>query len=167
MAVSTDKASKKIDIIFVFAIITLFAATAFILVLIGAKQYRSVTDSMNKSYEDRTVASYITEKLRQSDTKDAILVEIIDGIQVLSIAATENDVKYTTYIYLYDGYLRELVTTEGSAVSLSGGQEIIAVQRFSPRVVKDSLIQIEVTDTDSNIRTLYFNLHSSSGKEAL
>ena len=66
--------SRKIDTVFVLALITLFAATSFVLVLIGAKQYRYVTNTMNENFEDRTVSSYLTEKIRQYDTEHAIFV---------------------------------------------------------------------------------------------
>lgn len=35
-----------------------FAATAFLVVSIGAKQYHSIADSMTANYETRTVSSY-------------------------------------------------------------------------------------------------------------
>lgn len=39
-----------------------FALTAFILVLIGVKQYKSTANAMNYNYEVRTVTSYLREK---------------------------------------------------------------------------------------------------------
>ena len=40
----------------------MFAVTAFILVLIGIKQYKVTADSMNYNYEVRTASSYLREK---------------------------------------------------------------------------------------------------------
>lgn len=158
--------SKKIDTVFIFALITLFAATSFLLVLIGAKQYRNVTNIMNENYEDRTISSYLTEKIRQNDTRDAITVSSLEGIPALSLKATENGRSYTTYIYYYDGSLRELVATEGSVFTLSSGQEIIQMQGFTPQLVNASLLRAEVTDTNGDTQILYFSLHCNVGKEA-
>ena len=159
--------SKKIDTVFVLALITLFAATAFLLVLIGAKQYRHVTDTMNENYEDRTVSSYLTEKIRQNDTQDAISIVSLDGTTALSLKATEEGFQYITYIYYFEGALRELVVTGNSVFTLASGQEIIELQDFSPELVNDSLLRITVTDTRGNSQELYLPIHCSVGKEGV
>ncbi len=158
--------SKKIDTVFVLALITLFAATSFSLVLIGAKQYRHITDVMSENYEDRTISSYLTEKIRQYDTQNAIEVYELEGIPALSLTATGNNISYTTYIYYYEGALRELVATEGSVFTLSSGQEIIQMQGFTPKLISASLLRAEVTDTNGDTQILYFSLHCNIGKEA-
>lgn len=167
MSIFTDKTSKKIDSIFVLALITLFAATSFVLVLIGAKHYRHVTDVMDTNYEERTVSSYLTEKIRQHDTRDTITITDLENIPALSIRITERDICYTTYIYFYNGFLRELVVTEDSVFSLSAGQEIMELQGFHPKFVDHSLIRAEITGTDGEQNILYFSLHCDTGKEEL
>ena len=52
-----------IDRVFLLALLALFAATAFLVVSIGAKQYHSIADSMTANYETRTVSSYLEEKM--------------------------------------------------------------------------------------------------------
>ena len=158
--------SKKIDTVFVLALITLFAATAFILVLIGAKQYRYVTDTMNKNYEDRTASSYLTEKIRQNDSADDISLVTLEEVTALSIKTQENEVTYLTYIYYYEGALRELVVTENSVFTLSSGQEIMEVSAFAPTFVHDSLLRITITDTQGTSQELYLPIRCSTGKEA-
>lgn len=54
--------SKKIDTVFIVSLFVLFAITAILLILIGARQYRFTADSMNRNYEIRTTSSYLTEK---------------------------------------------------------------------------------------------------------
>ena len=157
--------SKKIDTVFVLALITLFAATAFMLVLIGAKQYRHVTDTMNANYEDRTVSSYLTEKIRQGDLADAISIVTLEGTPALSLVAYEEDLQFITYIYYYEGTLRELLVTPNSVFTLASGQEILELSGFTPILVNESLLHITVTDTRGDVQQLYLPIHSS-GKEA-
>ena len=157
--------SKKIDTVFVLALITLFAATAFMLVLIGAKQYRHVTDTMNANYEDRTVSSYLTEKIRQHDTADAISVVTLEGVPALSLITTEDDLQYITYVYYYEGSLRELVVTANSVFTLASGQQILDLTGFLPVRVNDSLLHITVTDTRGDVEELYLPIHCDTGKE--
>ena len=54
-----------IDRVFLLALLALFAATAFLVVSIGAKQYHSIADSMTANYETRTVSSYLEEKMNK------------------------------------------------------------------------------------------------------
>lgn len=158
--------SRKIDTVFVLALITLFAATAFILVLIGAKQYRYVTDVMNENYKSRTTSSYLAEKIRQNDSKDTITISDLEGVPALTLTTSEEDIQYITYIYFYDGALRELVVTSNSVFTLASGQKIMEMQDFVPEFSNDSLLRVTVTDDNGEQQILYFTIHSGIGKEA-
>lgn len=155
----------KIDMIFVLTALALFAVTSLCLSLIGAEQYRYVTDAMNTNYEERTVSSYLTEKIRQYDCQDSISIADLDGTKALAFLSAENDISYTTYIYYYEGALRELLVTDSSIYSPSSGQEILTLHGFEPEFVNDSLIQATVIDTKDNQKELYFSIHSAQGKE--
>ena len=91
--------ARKIDTVFVLALITLFAATSFILVLIGAKQYRFVTDVMDENYKSRTTSSYLMEKIRQNDSHNAITISDLEGVSALTLTTSEEDIRYITYIF--------------------------------------------------------------------
>ena len=92
--------SHQADSFFVMLLFFLFALTAFILVLIGVKQYKSTANAMNYNYEVRTVTSYLREKVRQNDSDAAISVETINGTKALCLKNTINDIVYNTFIYL-------------------------------------------------------------------
>ena len=68
-----------IDRVFLLALLALFAATAFLVVSIGAKQYHSIADSMTANYETRTVSSYLEEKMNQNDMAGSVAVTSIDA----------------------------------------------------------------------------------------
>ena len=161
--------TKKIDTVFVLALLTLFAATSFVLVLIGAKQYRHITNAMNRNYEMRTTSSYIAEKVRQNDVASSILVTELEGTPALCIYSVEEGVQFMTYIYYYDNSLRELTVTKTSVFELSSGQEIIPANGFQPIMEKETLLRTDITDTIGNTHTFYFHLNTSqvsTGKEA-
>ena len=61
-----------IDRVFLLALLALFAATTFLVVSIGAKQYHSIADSMTANYETRTVSSYLEEKMNQTDVSSTV-----------------------------------------------------------------------------------------------
>ncbi|MBQ1193873.1 MAG: DUF4860 domain-containing protein [Lachnospiraceae bacterium] len=167
MSAFSKRTFSKTDTIFVLVVITLFAATSLSLALIGTKQYHHITNTMSENYNLRTVSSYLTEKIHQYDSKDAITIVDLDGTPALSLFATEGDISYATYIYCYNGALRELVVTKDSVYSLSGGQEIIKLQDFQPTLINSSLIHAIVTDIDGNQQHLYFSLRCIHEKEEL
>ncbi len=158
--------THKIDMIFVAALFTVFAATAFLAVLIGAKQYQKTADNMNYNYEVRTAASYITEKIRQSDSSGSISITTLSDVNALAVSTTENDKNYTTYIYYYDGWLRELFVSESAVFSLDAGQKIVEISGFFASYADNSLLEITFTGTDGTDYPVYLAIHSD-GKEAL
>jgi len=68
-----NRRSTKIDSVFVVALFTMFAVTAFLLILIGAKQYQHTADTMDANYESRTISSYLTEKSVRVIVRDRFL----------------------------------------------------------------------------------------------
>ena len=160
-----NRRSKKIDSVFVVALFTMFAITAFLLILIGAKQYRHTADSMDKNYEIRTINSYLTEKIRQNDAGAGAYISTIEGTPALTLQTTENDITYLTYIYYHNNALREIVVTEASVFSLDSGQEIMPVLGFEAEISDSDLLKIRITTSDENVHTLYLHIHSNAGKE--
>lgn len=158
------KHSSKIDSVFVIALFTMFAATAFLLILIGAKQYKNTAENMDANYECRTISSYLTEKIRQSDCQGNIQTTFLEGVPALSLETTENDILYTTYIYYYKNALREIVVNSSSVFSLESGQEIIKTGGFTAEQITDQLLKITIITTKKEKQTLFLPLHSN-GKE--
>jgi preprotein translocase subunit SecY len=159
------KTSHRIETAFILALFTMFAATAILVVLIGAKQYRITADSMNTNYEVRTTASYLEEKIRQNDTAGAIYAADLLGVPALAIESTEADTVYTTYIYYYEDYLRELFVTDSSVFSLESGQSILALSGFEVESLTPDLIRASYTGTDGQTCEVYLSIHSAGGKE--
>ena len=126
-----------IDRVFLLALLALFAATAFLVVSIGAKQYHSIADSMTANYETRTVSSYLEEKMNQND-----------------------DTIYTTYIYCYDGYLREITVSDGTTVLPGDGQKIIETKALAIDMVSSNLYCFTITDTTGYTYPLYISLNA-------
>ena len=160
-----SKRSLKIDSVFVIALFTMFAVTAFLLILIGAKQYQHTADVMDANYESRTISSYLTEKIRQNDASGNVYISQLNGVDALAIETIENDITYITYIYYYNDALREIVVNEQSVFALETGQEIINTGGFIAEMVHDDLIKILVTTNEGQTQTLYLSLHSNARKE--
>ena len=143
-----------IDRVFLLALLALFAATAFLVVSIGAKQYHSIADSMTANYETRTVSSYLEEKMNQNDVAGSVAVTSI------ALSETVNDTIYTTYIYCYDGYLREITVSDGTTVLPGDGQKIIETKALAIDMVSSNLYCFTITDTTGYTYPLYISLNA-------
>ena len=157
--------SIKIDTVFIVSLFVLFAITAILLILIGARQYRFTADSMNRNYEIRTTSSYLTEKVHQSDTITGVSVVDFSVGSALALTDRQNNQTYITYIYYYDGVLKELFVKEDAAFTPSAGQTIVQLHGFIPEVVHTGLIRITFTDTQNKEHSIYLDINAASGKE--
>ena len=142
--------SHQADSFFVMLLFFLFALTAFILVLIGVKQYKSTA----------TVTSYLREKVRQNDSDAAISVETINGTKALCLKNTINDIVYNTFIYYYGGSLRELYVQDGSSYSLDSGQRIVEIGGLEMTETTDKMITVTITDTSGGTTDTYCSVNS-------
>lgn len=154
--------TRKIDTVFIVCLFVLFVITSCILLLIGAGQYRATTDTMNHNYEVRTTTSYLTEKIHQNDTSAGTdVVDFANG-HALALKNMVDESTYTTYIYFYDGALRELFVGEGSVYTPDSGQIIVTLESFDVEFVRTGLIRAVFTDTDGISHTLYLDVHSTA-----
>ena len=92
-----------VDILFVLALFGVFAVSALSLVTIGADVYQHTVEDMSVNYESRTAVSYITEKVRQNDAADSILLTTLENVPALCMVSQLDGDTYCTYLYLYDG----------------------------------------------------------------
>ena len=160
-----ENSSRKIDTVFIVSLFVMFAITAILLILIGERQYRFTADSMNRNYEIRTASSYLTEKVHQSDTITGVSVVDFSVGSALALTDRQNNQTYITYIYYYDGVLKELFVKEDAAFTPSAGQTIVQLHGFIPEVVHTGLIRITFTDTQNKEHSIYLDINAASGKE--
>jgi len=156
--------SRKLDTVFVMALFTLFAATAILVVLIAARQYKATAASMEQAYEERTATSFLREAVRSHDKAECISLGTFCDIEALIFEEELNGYKLITYIYYYNGYIRELTTTEGAVVSPDSGTALIEADDISI-TLEDSVLSVVYTDTKHTDHTLYITLHCGVGKE--
>ena len=141
---------SAIDTAFILALLALFAITSFFVIIIGARQYHSIADRMTQNYEIRTTSSYLFEKFNQSDIAGSVSITEIDGIPAIALTQSVNERKYTTYIYAYDGYLRETTVSEETVITPSYGQKIIEAASLDIAACSKNLYCFTITDTYGN-----------------
>ncbi|MBQ8279793.1 MAG: DUF4860 domain-containing protein [Roseburia sp.] len=149
--------SRAIDTFFILALLALFSITSFFVIIIGARQYHSIADRMTENYETRTASSYLVEKFHQHDITGSVSIVDLDGVQAVSLMQSVNGSRYSTYIYAYDGYLREITVSEGTDISPESGQKIIEASALSIEACSNNLYCFTLTDTYGNDCPVYIS----------
>lgn len=143
-----------IDLVFPIALFFVFAVSALSVLILAADLYASTTDQLRVNDENRTALSYIAEKMRQNDVSDGIRVTSIDGVDCLAMSAVYNEVPCTTYIYEYEGMLKELFVNDGVTVSLKSGKDIMELSFLSIVQLNEHLYQFTALDSEGTESSL-------------
>lgn len=119
-----ENASRMTQVLALLTL-TVFALCVLLVLLTGASCYRALVERGEDSYARRTALQYLTTRVRQAET-----VEIgeFEGCEGLILEETVDGERYTTRIYCYDGWLRELYTVPGAQVPPKAGTEILEAE---------------------------------------
>lgn len=162
-----------VDILFVLAVFGVFTVCALVLVTIGSEIYRHTVDEMSRNYETRTAIAYIAEKIRQNDgllsdssadVNNKISISTLEGIPALQITQEVNGDNYLTYLYLHNGFLKELYIRSDTDLGgniLAAGQDIIKLSDFRMTQINDNLLEIELITHSGKTHRMYASLHCS------
>ena len=152
---------KRVDTIFVLLLFSLFAFTAFVLIIIGVTQYEQTAASMDHNYQVRTINSYLREKVRQNDINSDIKTFEMEGTNVLSISTKIDGKKYSNLIYCYDGFLCEQLISEDSVFSLATGQRLIELEGMKAEVNASGHIKVVYTAENGEVSNVYISIKST------
>lgn len=152
--------NHRMDFLFPILLFFLFALTALSVLLMATGIYQSITDRSTHSYTARTSLAYINEKLHQSDCGGQVQLGTLDGCEALVIQQQLEGQNYTTYIYAYEGELRELFLKEGAAASARTGTCITEISAFAVEEVAGNLFRIHCQDKDGREESLLVHIHS-------
>ncbi len=112
---------------------------------------------MDSHFNTSTCISYLTEKLRQAEFDNGLIVQSSNGQDVIILEDEFNDSIYYTYIYSYNGYLKEQFTLKDNPFDPSAGQNIMSVKDFKVVPLADNLYQISLTDKNNQL--ICINIH--------
>lgn len=144
------KNSKISGAIIVLALLMML--TSIISVLISATIYSISSEDITYSREERLGTNYIKTKLRCNDHIDGIAVKDFNNQSALYLYQDIDGASYTTILYVYDGYLRELFCDTGAEqdFELDAGNEVTEA------------VGLELKQSDNSINVKFI---SKSGNE--
>lgn len=116
--------------------LTVFALCLLLVLLSGASAYDALVDRGEAAYGRRTALQYLTTRLRQAETVEAGRLE---GCTALVLGEAIDGERYTTHIYCYDGWLRELYAVPGAKLPPQAGEAIVEAESLSLKLEGDLL----------------------------
>lgn len=145
------------DGVFVLLLTATLAACLLMVLLTGAGGYRRLTERDRAAYDRRTAVQYVATKVRQADTAAGVALTEFGGTPALCLTETIEGAAYETWIYYYDGYLRELFTAEDAGLAPEDGEKILASDGLTLSLT-DGLLRFETAG-----ETLRLSLRSGEG----
>ena len=151
-----------IDFLFPLALLFVLTATSVALVVLASGTYSRQVQDSEDSFVSRTALSYVPEKIHQADEYGAVYAGTFDGQDAIVICQTYSEQTYMTYLYEYDGYLRELFIQDGVDAKASDGRRILASDSFSFEKSQEGLFHLYCTNKDGSISDTYVSIKSTS-----
>ena len=151
-----------VDIIFMITVFGVFMLSALFVVLFGAKIYKRTAHDMSVNFSSRTSLAYITEKLHQHDRRRGVTVMEDEDGPLLKLSQFINSDEYCTYLYDYNGTLKELTVRGDVAPVKSAGKDILKLNSFEATRISDSLYRFNIEDDEGNRTEFYVSLYSYS-----
>lgn len=136
-----------IDFIFPLVLFFVFALSALVVILLAANIYRSCAEDAAMDYTASTTLSYLSEKVHQGNEAGAVHTASIGGSDALVIEQNYDSDAYRTWIYFYDGALRELFVRADEEPGPSAGTAILELTDFRIEQISDRLLRFTCTDT--------------------
>ena len=143
----------------------IFVLFLLLMLLFSARIYQQTVKNTNAENTLGTAVSYLTTKFRQHDTVNGIFTGKLDNLSALCFRDTLNDQDYITYIYLDQGNLKELFTSDSSSANASAGTTIAQLSDFQISESRPGFYSFELKDSEGNKETFYLHQNSVS-KEA-
>ncbi len=150
-----------IDLVFPIAVFFVFTASSLAVLMLAANIYHTQTTDADNNYMTRTSLAYVSEKIRQNDANGGISVRTVEDRSCLAIESVSYDVSYTTYIYEYEGTLKELFIRDDAKLRLKDGKDIMEVKEFSIEEIGDGLFRFASSDLDGNKTALIVSERSA------
>ena len=107
--------------------LTLLALCLLAVLLAGAGTCRRLTERGRASGDSRTAAQYLATRVRQADAAGTVSLEPFGTGNALVL----EEAGCRTWVYCYDGWLRELFTAEDAAVALEDGERLLEAESLT------------------------------------
>ncbi|MCL1804790.1 MAG: DUF4860 domain-containing protein [Clostridiales bacterium] len=120
-----ERQGIRVDSAGVFLLGAVFLFLSIGLVMMGGSLYRHIMEVSNENDEARTTFSYISNQVHRADASGGVSVGELGGQPALLLEQHFGDWEFITYLYYYDGALRELFVEKGTELEKDAGLAIV------------------------------------------
>ena len=158
------KERHVVDLLFVIALMFLFAFSAIMLIALGADVYQKNVDTMQINYDRRTASAYLIQKVRQSDEGGSVSIGELGGSKALILTNAVGERDYSTWLYLHEGMLCEQLMRSDLTPMPQAGQKILPVAGFDVSYESENLLRMELVLENGEQESFYVGLRSDGNK---
>lgn len=130
-----------------FLLLAIFAVGATQLTLLGARAYRATVARRQAHNRERIIPAVIRGAVRAESAADAVSVEELNGVSCLTVRSEEGGQTYLRRVYVWNGNLCELFTSQGRAFAPDGGETLCPAQAMQAEIA-GNLLTARVTGAD-------------------
>ena len=153
----------RIQNVFVFLLLAVFAISAIFLTALSAQVYRDTVDTSNRNNTARIVTAIIRGAAQGEDNGVAAIREE-EGIPVLTFTNIYDGEIYYRRLFCTGGYLRESLTSEDYGFDLEMGEPLIEITSFEPKI-EGNMLTARITTPDGGSQTVYAYLRAGGAAE--
>lgn len=146
------------DAVFALVLFFVFALSLLLVLLSGVTAYQKIRDTSENGYSENTCISYISTKVHHGATDDCIYLSVLDGVPAIALDEEIDGAAYVTYIYYYDGYIKEIFTLQGNEFPAESGSNVLPLSSFGFEITQDNLLYVFCTGTGGTSAETYLYL---------
>ena len=149
----------SVDLLFILLVFAAFIITALLLISMGTAEYHRIVTRSGENDNLRIASTYLLQKVRQGRAADAVFIGSIDEQEALAVRQEIAGSTYVTYLYVYEGQLREVMTKEGNTdVIASSGTAILPMQSIRFDTPSEDAIRARLLFEDGTGQTVMLSL---------
>lgn len=137
-----------------------FGVTMMLSLITGAGVYQRVQDRVDHSAADRIGLTYITARIHSADTAGAVEAGTFGSGDAIFVTEDMGGVPYETILYVYDGWLREMLCEKGWEPGPEAGQAITEAGGLVVEETRPGLFHLEYQDSFGQLQTADVYLRS-------
>ena len=153
----------RIQNVFIFLLLAIFAISAIFLTALSAQVYRDTVDTANRNNASRIVTAIIRGAAQSEDAGTVSVREEL-GMPVLVFTNDYDGEIYYRRLYCADGYLRESFTSEEREFQRDTGEPLTEIASFEPEL-RDGMLTAKIGMPDGGEETVYVYLRAGGAAE--